>query len=220
MKETTPAVIVATCPRNGSSYHNNLVAGTYQTHLPETRRDWTTEHLQRLPVAQHGIWGTKCFGRYVDLLIRIWPKDVIPLNACRFIHLLREDCVASAVSIVKASQTHCWERLIDDTSPKIPDTAYHYDAQKIKNHVYEQYYGHLRWMAYFKENNITPYQITYTQLFANVTHAYHEICNFLEIPDIKPHITPKYQKQGDAHSQEWIARFKAESPGVPTHIHF
>ncbi len=96
----------------------------------------------------------------------------------RFVHLRRLDVVAQAVSWAKSLQTHFWhpgERVEPGAE------AAHYDEELIERLVDTIERFEADWNAWFAQQHITPYEVTYERLAADPLAAAHRILDFLDL---------------------------------------
>ena len=218
MKATHPAIIIATVPRSGSSYLTSLITSTLGSRFREASALWTSDLVLALRTSKTGIWGIKIFAWHRQHMVDTWPPTIVPFKESRFIHLFREDCIASAVSMEKVNQSHRWENCTHLTYP--PDTTtYQYRARHIENIAKRFYLAQHSWKFYFNTHGITPLTLTYRDLFANTEGVFKDICRLLEVPQI-PYVDPAHAKLGDALNEEWISRFKAEHPALNLQLSF
>ena len=71
--------------------------------------------------------------------------------------------------------------------------------------------GRADWRAYLAKHKIEAFQVTYETLFIDFERVCRNLCVFLDVPCPETWIFPPYEKLADAHSEEWIARYEAET---------
>lgn len=125
----------------------------------------------------------------------------------RFVHLQRLDVVAQAVSWAKAQQTHYWhpgERVEPGAE------ATHYDEALIETLVMAIERFEADWNAWFAQQHIRPFEVTYEQLAADPGACAHQVLNFLDLELPAGHqLVVGHRRQADQVNAEWIARYRA-----------
>ena len=137
----------------------------------------------------------------------IWD-DIFP--NCQHIMLVRNNKIRQAVSWWKAIQDNTWHltkgqnRTKDE---KFYKDKYDFDAL---SHLYKE--AVLREAAaqtYFDEYGIKALTIAYEDLISDTKRVMNIILQFLEIEhEFKDAFSFFYKKTANAHSEEWIQRFK------------
>jgi LPS sulfotransferase NodH len=171
--------------------------------LPRSLREGTTPN---------GVFGAKLmWGYFGDLLARLGTTPdgtaLEALTACfgplAWIHVTRGDKVAQAVSLWRALQTRAWSA---GDAPQAPPV---YDARGI-GHLHDQLTEQdAAWQAWFAANGIRPLVVEYERFAAEHTATLRGVLAHLgleveRIPD------PPIDRQGDARSDRWVARFNEE----------
>ena len=160
----------------------------------------------------NGVFGAKLmWGYFDDLLARLGTTPdgpAVETLEARFgplgwIHVTRADKIAQAVSLWRAVQTRAW------SATDNPQTEPVYDARGI---------AHLRdllieedaaWRRWFEEKGVRPLVVGYERFAADHTATLRGVLAHLgleveRIPD------PPMDRQGDARSDRWVARFNEE----------
>lgn len=131
-----------------------------------------------------------------------------------YVHLSREDKVAQAVSLLKATQTGLWHRAADGS--ELERTAPHREASYDPAAIRSLADGLARqdgaWRDWFGRHDIEPVRLTYDGLSADPQAGLRAVLSRLGMDassasTIKPHTA----KLADRQSERWIARFQAES---------
>ncbi|MEI4487213.1 Stf0 family sulfotransferase [Frigidibacter sp. MR17.14] len=137
------------------------------------------------------------------------------LGAPVFLHLVRRDRLAQAVSLVKAGQTGLWHRAPDGTEVErlSPPAEPVYDAPAIARAKARLAVGTARWARWFRAEGVTPLVLDYEDLAADPQAALAAICARLGRPPTAP-VAPEVAVLSDAVNRDWIARFRAETPGA------
>ena len=211
MIKKSPAIIIASYARSGTSYLASLIRENYQGSLREPLTQWTTQDIYDLNTGSYGVWGVKCFSNRISMMEDIWPPEYVPFQASSFIYLTREDIVAQAVSLVKAGLSQYWKKTLTETVPSSIYQSNRYNKTAIAKCVRDAQENNQLWETYFHDNTISPYRITYERLFEDHDTEYENLCWFLRLPYRTTYKVPNLLKQADRHSQEWIARYKAKT---------
>ncbi len=128
-----------------------------------------------------------------------------------YLHLMREDKVAQAVSLVRAEQSGLWHLASDGSvrqgarNPK-PNR---YDAIAIEKEVAALTRDETAWQNWFTAQNIPPVPITYEELATNPQSVMATILSAIgKDTSIAQTIEPITAKLADAESQSWIEKFR------------
>lgn len=135
-----------------------------------------------------------------------------------FIHLSRTDKVSQAVSRVKAMQTGLWHVASDGTERERTGPAQDavYDRDCIGKYVEELTVQDRAWTHWFVDNQIEPMRLTYEALCQEPKGDLESMLSALGLdPAIAAAIEPKTAKMSDVESQNWAARFRAETNTPP-----
>jgi LPS sulfotransferase NodH len=133
-----------------------------------------------------------------------------------YIYLSREDKVAQAVSLYKASRTGLWHRAADGS--EMERTAPHqdadYDADKIGATVAELSAQDRGWHDWFAAHAIAPLQLKYEDLSRDPRSNLRKVLTALgRDASLADHSTPATARLADEESARWVARFREESAG-------
>jgi LPS sulfotransferase NodH len=133
-----------------------------------------------------------------------------------YIHLSRRDTVAQAVSLLKAEQTGLWH--IHSDGSELERTAQHqdaeYDAFAIATLVDSLERDDRAWRKWFADHDIAPVTIGYEDLSHDPQSSLRTILSALDLDAcLLPDIEPATARLADAHSESWVARFRAANPG-------
>ncbi len=130
-----------------------------------------------------------------------------------FIHLTREDKLAQAVSLVRATQSGLWHRAADGTelerqhAPRDPV----YDRKEISRQIdilsaYER-----EWFEWFASQGIDPLRLTYDQLAADPEAVLVAIFDTLGLDRVGAiGVGVPVAKLADDVNTAWIERYRAE----------
>ncbi len=132
----------------------------------------------------------------------------------RFIHLTREDKVEQAVSYVRAQQSGLWHVGVDGTELErvAPHRAPRYDEPAIRAQVEIFTEFDRLWTAWFTQERIQPFQVSYAQLADDPVRVTRDVLMSLGLdPSNADDVEPGVRKMGDATTEDWVDRFRAAS---------
>jgi trehalose 2-sulfotransferase len=188
--------------------------GSYREYV-----DWTIAR----GTSPNGVFGAKVmwgyFNGFVDSLrdlqnnavgsTRTVCEQTFP-NLSLWVFMTRQDKVRQAVSLWKAIQNWTWRR--DGGDGTLISEELVYSSQAI-GHLVRQLEQHDReWMAFFGASGITPHVVVYEQLARDYQETAVGIVRALGIDPAEVAFGERrMSRQSDAVSDEWVARFKAES---------
>jgi len=207
-------------PREPREYFEGTAEPGVLDLLPATRvGDPAASDLEReLPrylaegTTPNGVFGAKLMWSYFgDLLARLGTTadgPAVEALSARFgrlawIHVTRADKVAQAVSLWRAVQTRAW------SAGDRPEADPVYDARGIA-HLRDRLVQHdAAWRGWFDAKRIRPLTVEYERFVEDHTATLGSVLAHLgleveRIPD------PPMDRQGDARSDRWVARFNDE----------
>lgn len=131
-----------------------------------------------------------------------------------FIYMRRRGKIKQAVSFSKGMQTGIWmERVGESQEYKKYVLPPVYDRELIEGCL-EILMGYdLLWLAYLRQNQIDYLNLWYENLAQDFPRWAGEVNRYLGI-DQEELPEPLLKKQANPQSQEWVARFTAETPWV------
>jgi trehalose 2-sulfotransferase len=207
-------------PREPREYFEGIGDPSFLALLPETRSgDPADADLERVVpralaagTTPNGVFGAKLmWGYFGDVLARLGTTPDGPaverlterFGPIRWVHVTRADKVAQAVSLWRAVQTRAW------SSDDPPETRPVYDARGIahlRDRLGEQ---DAAWRDWFDRQMIDPHRVEYERFVAEHAATLRGVLAHLgleveRIPD------PPMNRQGDARSDRWVARFNEE----------
>ena len=136
-----------------------------------------------------------------ELLDRTFP-------GLRYVWLRREDKVRQAVSWWRASMTDEWALTDSETaSGLVPE----FDADAIGALVQFALACEQGWREWFQTHNIAPVEVTYEQLIEDRLVTTNVVLEHLGLPhlDVDGLRPPRYRKQSDDLTDEYVRRFRA-----------
>jgi len=171
-----------------------------------------------------GIFGLRLMQKDLDALSALIDKvfaglatDQARLQAAfgkiLYIHLVREDKLAQAVSLVKAEQTGLWHIAPDGSEVErlAPPQAPHYDFRRIAGQLAQLEQYDAAWLSWFATQGIAPLRIGYESLSANPAASIARICKALGVVGPAPgSLKPGVAKLADAISLEWMQNFRQD----------
>jgi LPS sulfotransferase NodH len=207
-------------PREPREYFETIADPGVLDLLPETRTgDPAESELDRvLPeclargTTPNGVFGAKLMWSYFgDLLARLGTTPDGPalerlrarFGPLSWIHVTRRDKVAQAVSLWRAVQTRAW------SAADPPETEPVYDARGIahlRDRLVEQ---DAAWRDWFAAKGVSAVVVEYERFAEDHAATLRDVLAHLgleveRIPD------PPMDRQGDARSDRWVARFNEE----------
>ena len=159
----------------------------------------------------NGVFGAKLmWGALEEVTAKLGGDLEAAFGQTRFVYLRREDTLAQAVSWLRAEQTSFW--YVGDVNGNGREPAY--DEEGIRFWL-ETIEGHnVAWREWFAAAGVVPHEVRYEDLTADLVGVTRGILEFLglELPAGQV-IKPRHQRQADAVSREWIARYRASAAG-------
>jgi LPS sulfotransferase NodH len=218
--------LICSMQRSGTELLSHMLAGTMLAGVPHEylRNDlmarlkgsWRVEietfddYLRELTLRKtspNGVFGLKALWNQYRLTIGDRDPTALFPNPS-FVHLRREDRVRQAVSWIKARQSGRWISVIDqEVAP--PE----FDRAQIESIVRRIERGEAGWDRVFDHFGITPYRLTYEELAAAPAQKTKEVLEFVgvELPAGFQVQAPVIERQADALSDQWVARYREES---------
>jgi LPS sulfotransferase NodH/SAM-dependent methyltransferase len=156
----------------------------------------------------NGVFGVNAHYFDFEEALNRFPKILERLSPLTYIYIRREDKLAQAVSMVKATQTGAWVSLANRKTEYL-----HYDRDLISScltFIEQQDRGWSRW---FESHQIAPFVVIYESLAAHPAIIVRSIVELLGVQDDAPQqvLTPTFEKQSDDTNREWIARYRRET---------
>jgi LPS sulfotransferase NodH len=165
----------------------------------------------------NGVFGAKLMWRTLDEVVaKLAPgttgADPAVLESAfgpvRYVYLRREDVLAQAVSWLRAEQTRTW--WAGDPGGAVEEPRY--DAAGIAGLLDTIAEHNAAWRAWFHRYGITPYEITYEQLTADLAGTTRGVLAHLGLdPAASRPIAPRHRRQADHLNEAWARRYRAEA---------
>lgn len=134
----------------------------------------------------------------LDVLVRAFGRTV-------FVHLRRRDTVAQAVSWARSEQSGFWHP--GDPAPTATPV---FDAALVDGLVRTIDAHEARWTAWFAAAGVTPHEVTYEDLVADLAGVTTGILDLLGVvPPAGWRARPRDRRQADATSRQWTERYLA-----------
>ena len=167
----------------------------------------------------NGIFGAKLmWGTLDEVVTKLAPDttgaDLGVLEAAfgevRFVYLHREDVLAQAVSWLRAEQTGTWQASAP-AGPGTPASEPRYDAAGVTALLATIAEHNAAWREWFAAYRITPYEITYERLTADLAGTTRGVLTYLGLdPAAARPVRARHRRQGDRLNDEWVTRYRAE----------
>jgi trehalose 2-sulfotransferase len=161
--------------------------------------------------SKNGVFGVKAHSFDFKEALRKFPKLLDMLAPVTYIYIQREDKVAQAVSMAKATQTGAWVAQAKGNTANL-----NYDRDLISKCLNFLERQNLDWTQWFEKHHIDPFVVVYEQLISDSSVVVRGIVEFMGVQDdqreeVHP---PDLEKQGDETNLEWVERFRQESETV------
>ncbi|MBS0471039.1 MAG: sulfotransferase [Proteobacteria bacterium] len=140
---------------------------------------------------------------YRDLAAAI--ADAFP--APMFVHIVRRDFIAQAVSIHRATQSGIWLARAGSNAPG--PAPVRYDFARILEYVGRIRRSNAHWQAFFRANRIATYPIVYEDLASDYPGVLAGLFEWLGEP-ATVFAPPRLRKLADAHSEALAQRFRED----------
>jgi LPS sulfotransferase NodH len=182
-------------------------------------------------VRRNGSAGTDIFGlrlmrksfdflmTQLDLLYPNLTSDTARFEAAfgctHYVHLTREDKVAQAVSLIKATQTGLWHMAPDGTELErnAPPQSLRYNGARIARYVAGLTVYDEDWERWFENQQLAPVRVTYENLSNDLTGTLSKLLARLGLNRAAANgIVPNIARLADETNQNWAKRYRAE-PG-------
>lgn len=190
----------------------------------ESSADWRARILEE-GSSSNGVWGGKLMWNQTPLVLeraaglpnrsgtglKSALRDVLGDDVL-FVHVSRPDVIHQAVSFWRAVQTRVWRA---PASGKRADAAQYHTGgiAHLVRVLREQEVG---WRDWFAAEGITPFEVDYTDLAANLTDVVAGILGELGLDrSVAP--PPVLERQADVRSNTWVERYLVEAAkeGLP-----
>jgi len=164
------------------------------------------------------------FEFFFETLRRLHPVGTSDVNCFErsfgstlFIHLSRRDKIEQAISCVRAQQTGLWHVAVDGSELErvAPHRDPHYDAAAIEAQVEIFAEFDRLWTAWFRQQRIEPFRVSYARLATDPALVTREILASLGLdPRRADDVEPGVAKMADATTEDWVSRYRAKpTPG-------
>lgn len=180
-------------------------------------------HVLEEGTTANGVFGAKLMWGYLEdflLYLRDIPayKDLpIPqlfatiFPNLHYIHIQRRDKVRQAISLWRAIQSWSWRKVGDTqaggSSRSTRELLFNYAAI---DHLVQRTLAHEEaWAAYFTQNAIQPFSVTYEELEQGYEEIILQLLHYLNIPlpASAPFREPQMKRQADQLSEEWYRQY-------------
>lgn len=130
-----------------------------------------------------------------------------------FVHLIRADKVAQAISYLKAQQTGLWHRFADGSERErmAPPKPAEYDPARLADLVARLTAADAGWRDWLAEHKIEPVRVDYDDLSRDPKAELAKVlCALGRDPAIAERVEVRAGKLADAESAEWAERYRRE----------
>ncbi len=234
----TESYFVCATPRTGSSLLLGLLASTGLAGRPESyfrqpdEQQWAdrwgipgpagpvfdyaafVRAARTAGTTPNGVFGAKLmWGTLDEVVAKLAPgvtgQDRAVLEsafgALRFVYLHREDVLAQAVSWLRAEQTETWWA----GDPGGTGGEPRYDAARITALLSTIAEHNAAWRAWFARYGVTPYELTYERLTADLAGSTRGVLTHLGLdPAVARPVRPRHHRQADGLNSDWANRYR------------
>ena len=125
----------------------------------------------------------------------------------KFVYLRRDDVVAQAISLYRASETGYWH--IDEGQAPEQPPAFDFDA--IHSFVAELRRDNSDWQAWFRKVGVEPMPVVYENFAADPETTVSGVLRFLEIElPVGAELSASNQRLADETTTLWLGRYREE----------
>lgn len=202
------------------------VATSKKMETPEFERAYLAAILKE-GTGDTGVFGLRLMWDTVERLtgcLRLIYPDALndlALFECAFgqplyLSLIRQNKVAQAVSLVKASQSGLWHLASDGSERQRSKEHEHpaYDSDAIGAEVAALTKEDAAWQEWFVQQGIAPLCISYEDLVKNPQAMLAKILTVLgQDTNLAENLEPATARMADEESERWIKRYRSEPVG-------
>lgn len=235
MTEINLSYLVCAIPRTGSNFLCEVLSSAGVAGHPEEyfcqrsfwyRRwgvtDFATfiDQVRERGTTPNGVFGSKLMWDQVNELVRdlapmVSMTDESPprvfetaLPNLYYIWLRRTDRIRQGISYYRALETKRWRST--GTSSAQSDPPFNFEA--IQSLIQLCDWEDAGWQKFFERRAITPLVVEYEQFAESPEAMVRQIIRHLglEPPEWLPSETWRHQRQADALTDDWVARYRAQ----------
>lgn len=233
--------VICSTPRSGSNFLCEMLQGTevagrpdeYFWNLPDGHERWTVpeyrayvERIQQAGTTPNGVFGVKLmWGYFGEVVARLGAltgqADASPpailaavFPNLKYVWLTCRDKVRQAISWHRALATQCW-RSTDAAGEDAPEPTF--DVETIGALIGVATADDRSWRDFFDRHGIEPLTIVYEELEQNPEQACRQVLDCLQLSASAPSPARdwRHQRQADALTDEWVARYQALTGSTP-----
>jgi LPS sulfotransferase NodH len=190
------------------------------------------DRVIEVSTTENGVFGTKLPANHAGMFMRRAAehrgKPFTSLRVAlesefpnlRYIHLMRENKVAQAVSLYRAIMTGVWRRDEHYGPTHVPGRPVEYDQYAIQRCYQDIIASDAYWDGFFRNHGLSPVLITYERLLTDYESEIRGILTQLGLPSRIEIPRPQTIKLADERSAEWEqefrkhGRFPEREPGI------
>jgi LPS sulfotransferase NodH len=181
----------------------------------------------RVGTTANGVFGVKVHAMQFEHFVRqVAEKPTVPIAKRRallerwfpdprYVWLRRSNRLRQAISYARAVQTKIWWDA--DEAPGPYDTprpeALAFNRDLIERSLVQMKHWDSKWGRYFDAHGLDPLVLTYEDLVRDTEGALRQVIAHLGLERPRDFELPpsQFRRQADAITEEWLARYKAES---------
>ena len=239
--EIRVSYVICSTPRSGSNFLCELLQRTevagrpdeYFWNPPAGHERWAVseyrayvEGIQQAGTTPNGVFGIKLMWAYFgEVVARLGaltgqadasPPEVLAavFPNLKYVWLTRRDKVRQAISWHRALTTQRW-RSTDTVGEDAPEPTF--DFETIGALVGVATVDDGAWREFFDRHGIEPLTIVYEDLEQDPEQACRRVLDFLQLSASAPSPAQdwRHQRQADALTDEWVARYHALNGSTP-----
>jgi len=223
-KQPRTTLMIASVPRSGSTHFgiclwNEGIFGAPLEYLNESTNPEIVDRLSNgkmdfhywqelraLRTTPNGVFSYKMFIANYMIFKREHPNLLPIVAADKVVYFTRGDRAAQAVSYARAIQTKSWFAAVPNANP--PE----YSFEAIRRQEQSIARQEEVWERIFTLTETEPYRLQYEEFLREPDRIFSEIADYVGVEQCPTACLdmPNIDRQSDALSAEWVARYRAE----------